>query len=165
MSQTTIDLDFSDLTPYCLPFEYEGVRYELREPSCLAKKKFSNERLARVSFKGGETTSARDMGDLEPILLSLCVFKEGDTKPVPIHTLESWNGRVTGRLYEAAKKIAFEKDEPDLPISQLVEALKTESPPQGLSLEVLLDWVKTLPIEYKLLKDSMAKVSLDPKAD
>jgi len=158
--KTTINLDFSDMEPFVLPFSVGGKEYELREPTCLAKKRYTNERLSRLTMHKGVVSAIRDLGDLEPILIASCTFEKGAKKSVEISLVESWPARITHKLFEAAKSLAFEKDEKDLPVDQLIEALEQENSPFGKS--AFLDWVKNLPPKYEALKLSVAK-ELDPK--
>lgn len=158
----SINLDFSDMEPFTIPFQVNGKNYELREPTCLAKKKYTNERLSRITFNKGAVTSVRDLGDLEPLLVSLCTFEEGAKKHVDVSLVESWPGRITSKLFEAAKTIAFEKDQDDLPIVQLLEALSKETS-APISKKDFLDWVESLSDKYTTLKSSVGKEELDPK--
>jgi hypothetical protein len=162
--QVTIDLDFSDLEPYVLPFEVEGKKYELREPTSNARRKYNNERMNRVLYENGAVSGMRDIADLEPMLVSLCCFDVDTNKPVPETVIGNWSGRMVKRLFEAAKTISLINDESNTDLSLLLKALSTTSN-RPCSREDFVDWVNTLGNEYQRLKSVVAKEVLDPKKE
>lgn len=67
--------DFSGLEPKFKSLTGpDGKRYEMREASGTAGKKFKNARTKGLHFAGGELSQLDGVGDLEPLLVSLCLF-------------------------------------------------------------------------------------------
>lgn len=144
------ELDFNDLEPTQLPVRIGGKDYALCEANGAAATKYRNESLRRMKIRDGKATDVGDLGDLEPLLVSLCLYEatlEGDqvvevskTK-VPIATIASWPARVQKRLFEEAKKISG-LDEGTSERNELAEALDLPNAP--CSLVALRSFVESL---------------------
>lgn len=96
-----------DLTPTVIPVTLGGEKYELREASGAASVKYKNAVMSgMVLGPDGKPTSAKNLADTEPFLVSLCLFKIGSEKPVELATVLSWPSRVQKRLYKLVKEIS-----------------------------------------------------------
>lgn len=131
-----------DLSLKTVPVKLGDNEYELREASGEAAKKFSNARLARIKFSGGKADGLHDLGDLEPLLVSLCLFDLKTGKNIPQAVVETWPGRVVTALFNEAKKISG-LEETNVTVSKLLKkALNHEESP--VSYEDLTFWVESL---------------------
>lgn len=146
-----IKLDFSDLTPQSVEFEYEGHKYVLREATGAVAKKFNNERASRIQYgPNGTIVGIHNLGDLEVLLVQYCLETESGDK-LPTSIIEKWPHRMVKKLYETAETISGLK-EPDPVQGEFYAALsRTDSP---VDKKAFADWVeKTLPEkEFKNLK-------------
>ena len=112
-------LDFQDLsTPVeVLVSNLFGKDYILREATGDVACKFQNKRAKCMKFgTDGKTASIDDIADVDPLLLSMCLFSPNDKtpgtfdKPVPITTIRSWPSRIVKKLVEKAKEISELED-------------------------------------------------------
>lgn len=134
------ELDFNDLEPIQLPVRVDGNDYALCEANGAGATKYRNESLRRMTIRDGKATDIKDLGDLEPLLVSLCLHEatlEGDKvveigKKVPIATIAGWPARVQKRLFEKAKAIS-QLDEGNTERSELAEALDLPNAPCKLA--------------------------------
>jgi len=95
-----------DLTPQTEPVKLSGKDYYLREASGDAATKFANARLNCIKLgPDGKPQTVRGIADVEPLLVSLCLFDESG-KNVPEATVRSWPARVQKALFERAKEMS-----------------------------------------------------------
>lgn len=153
------EFDFDSLETIEIPVKFKGNEYVLREATSGAAKEFSNARISRVKMSGtGEATSYGSLGDLEPLLVSLCLF-EASGKPVTIKFVELMPYKVQKALYNKAKEISG-MDDDDPFVDSLDLALTREDAP--ITREALLVWLSGLDSPQfkpltKLAKDMAAK--------
>jgi hypothetical protein len=108
------NLNFDDLSPVEVPVSVRGKRYTLREATGDAACKWRNAQLAATELgPDGKVMRVKGLADLEPMLVSLCLFDE-QGKPVPAATVREWPARVIKAVYDECKRI-----------SQLDEAAET----------------------------------------
>jgi hypothetical protein len=86
-------------------------KYMLREASGDAVAKFNNARARCVRFQNGGMSAVDGQGDLEPLLVSYCLFEVYDTgevatKSVPVAMVRNWPERVIRRIYDKAREIS-----------------------------------------------------------
>ncbi len=102
-------MEFADLEPVLVPVKIGGRKYVLKEPSEAASVKYRNALMRAAKFgTDGSVTAADGLADLEPLLVSLCLFeldKDNFEKPVPLETVLAWPPRVVGPLFERAKAL------------------------------------------------------------
>ena len=99
-----------DLTPQTEPVKLSGKDYSLREASGDAATKFANARLNCIKLgPDGKPQTVRGIADVEPLLVSLCLFDETG-KNVPEATVRSWPARVQKVLFERAKEMSHLDD-------------------------------------------------------
>jgi hypothetical protein len=115
---------FDDITPIEEPWSIGGEEYILRETSGDAAVKYDNARLSRHEYQDGKLVRLRDYADLEPLLVSLCLFTKDD-KPVPESTIRSWPARLQKKLHERARFISRMNRTPEV-IRGEIETLQKE---------------------------------------
>lgn len=110
-----------------------GKHYVLREANGAAAKKFKNQQYGGVRMENGQLAGVKDIGELEPLLVSLCLFgatseedlTAGYTRPMEPHknAIEKWPSRVLTALYKKAKEISHldEDDKVQLAIKKALE--------------------------------------------
>lgn len=147
MSQA--DFDFDSIETIEIPVKYKSVDYVLREATSGAAKEFANARISRVKMSStGEATSYGSLGDLEPLLVSLCLF-ELSGKPVTVKFVEAMPYKVQKALYEKAKEISG-MDDNDPMVDALNLALSRDDAP--ITKESLVEWLASLDgPQYKVL--------------
>lgn len=151
LNELTKQLDFSSLERIEIPFTGpDGKSYVLREANGAAAKQYRN-RQAECSVLGpdGRVSGLRNLGELEPLLVSLCVFTDKGMT-VNQSVIEKWPGRILTKLYDAAREIS-ELGGEDQTKAALEEAL--ELPGAPVSLQALRDWVNSLEgDQFRVLK-------------
>lgn len=106
---------FEDLALIEVPVTVGSQQYILREANGDAACKFQNARVARYEYnEEGKLVKLRDTADLEPILVSLCLFMQDGTTPVSEVTIRSWPGKIQNKLYDRAKEISGLNETEDL---------------------------------------------------
>lgn len=113
LQPTETVMDFGDLST---PIEVEiknlnGKDYRLREASGDVVCKFQNKRAKCMKFgTDGKTASVENIADIDPELVSMCMFGEGKpgefTINVPVATVRSWSARILKQLVDKVKKIS-----------------------------------------------------------
>lgn len=112
MSNEELAIDFGDITPITVAVTINGEHYQLREASGDAACRYRNALLKCTQLgPEGKPQRLEGMGDTEPFLVSLCLFKENGA-PVNAATVRAWPSRVQKRLFETAKRISkLDEDE------------------------------------------------------
>jgi hypothetical protein len=101
------EMKFDSLTPIEVAVEIEGKAYTLREASGDAACKYRNAQLERVEMgPEGKPSRFHGLADLEPLLVSLCLFNDENGKQVNINTIRSWPSRILKPLFDKAKEIS-----------------------------------------------------------
>lgn len=109
-----------DIVPVEIPVTIGKEHFVLREASGDAAVKFQNARMNRLTIgENGKPSSFKNMGDLEPYLVSLCLFTAKRKEPkldnilVPEVEIRSWKSHIQKKLFDTAKKISHIDDEVD----------------------------------------------------
>jgi hypothetical protein len=115
-----ITLNFDDLQPIEVPFNYLGKKYVMKEASGDTGCKYRNRLLNSTRMSGeGKPIGFTNYADVEPYLVSLCVFERVDSndkskdKPVKEAEVRSWQNRVVKELHEKIIKISDLQDQPE----------------------------------------------------
>jgi hypothetical protein len=98
------ELRFDDIAPIEEKVYLGGEEYVLRETSGHARVRYDNARIACHEYQEGKLARVHDIADLEPLLVSLCLFKNGE--PVPESWIRGLPSRVQTALYTRARKIS-----------------------------------------------------------
>lgn len=121
-----------------LPVRVGSTKYVLREASGDAACKFQNARVSRYIYNDdGKLKGLRDMADLEPFLVSLCLFMEDKATPISEVTIRSWPQRIQSKLFDKAKAISGLDETDDLAalqkqldeLSKRIEQVKKQESP------------------------------------
>jgi hypothetical protein len=101
--------DLGDLEPKSVSYKIGGKPYQLREASSAAAAKFRNASISGAKLADGKIVGIGNVGDVEPLLVSLCLFQlgtDGVWATVPLDTIKSWPARIVKPLFEMAKEIS-----------------------------------------------------------
>ncbi len=94
----TVTLDFSDLQPVEIPFAWAGKHHVLTEASADAKVKWQNAQMRATRTTGqGEDMSVvgfDGLADVEPLLVSRCLYNCDPNKPGELPILKGSNPPV-----------------------------------------------------------------------
>ena len=124
MSSSELVHDFDDLSPQDYHFSFKKNRYVLREPSEAAAVAYTKGRMVGVEMvhnQDDEVRTLRSMqavADVEPLLVSMCLFTEGGD-PVSLATVKQWPSRVVRPLFEKAKEMGQLDDDPKADMESL----------------------------------------------
>lgn len=99
-------LRFDDLAPIEETVSIGGREYVLREISGENYVVYQNERNSRFVYDDGKLVQVKDIADLEPLLVSLCMFENDGRTPVNQGTILGWPGRVLRALHDRAKELS-----------------------------------------------------------
>lgn len=101
---------FDDITPTEIPVKIGDQQYTLKEATGEIQVKYQNAASACTRLDSrGKFRGVEGIGDLEPLLVSLCLFN-GDGKNVPIETIKGWRGSIQKKLFDKAKQISGMED-------------------------------------------------------
>lgn len=146
------EFDFSDLEVVEIPVTApDKSKYLLKVASGAAAAQFRNERTKCFSYtSSGQVSKVEGLADIEPLLVSLCLFTAEDNKPVSKFLVKSWPSPMVKKLYGKAIEISsLDESSPDR--KQLGEALALEGSP--ISLADLQKYIVGLdPVKYKALQ-------------
>lgn len=137
------DFDFSDFAIQSVEITApDGKKYTLREADGAAARRFNNAKTNRIKFTGGKPSAFEDIGDLEPLLVSMCLF---DSKNKPVHQsiIEGWPSKVVRRLFDKCKEMSELDDKVESPVEQAVRVAfwKPEVP---VTRSAYVEWLKSL---------------------
>jgi len=114
------EMVFEDLAPIEVPVRMGGKRYVLVEASEDAACKYRNHTTGCARFENGRMVGlSGPIADVEPLLVSLCLFElydhQGETRrrPVTLNQVKGWPARVVRPLFERAKEIGGLQEEDD----------------------------------------------------
>jgi len=116
--------------------------FVLREADGDVSCKYRNAVLSCTKLSGrGKPVSIQNLADVEPYLVSLCLFSL-DGKPVALKVVRSWPNRITKQLYNTAKEISNLDEGDDPRREQLEKALGLPGAP--CTFEALAEFVEEL---------------------
>lgn len=117
---STTAMIFGDLTPIEVTVQIGSIRYTLREATSEAAARYRNHVMASTTFgSDGKPTGVRGLGDLQPLLVHLCLFIEGTDNHVPLDMVKGWPERIVKPIFERAKEISELSEE-----EESIEALE-----------------------------------------
>lgn len=122
-------LNLDDLTPIEIKLRLGGEEYILREASEGAVCQFKNALMRCTKMNSdGKVSFIENAADVEPFLVSLCLFKvtEKGPIPVPLITIKAWTSRVVKPLFDKAKEISNLDDTKDTPDTLLDKITKLQ---------------------------------------
>ncbi len=100
--------DDMDIAPREVEFKLGGVQHVLKEASADAARRYRNTAVKAAKMSDGKVTGLDGVADVEPLLVSLCLFKreEKGDKPIKLDDVLKMPSRVTKRMFERAKEIS-----------------------------------------------------------
>ncbi len=150
MSRVNETIDFGDLEVIEIPVNVGSESYILKEASGKAACEYRNAMLACTTLgPEGRPTSLRNLANVEPLLVSLCLFSQ-DGKRVPQDKISAWPARVQKTLFNKIKEISELGEESPERIA-LEKALQLDDSP--VSLDQFKEWIEALPEDnFAILK-------------
>lgn len=127
----TADNDLSrleDLQPVEVPFTYQKVNYVLVEADADTTVKWRNELTRAATMKDGQVVSVRNMADVEPYLVSMCLYRvkdDGHRVNVPVADVRKMPHRVMKKLHAKVIEIS-ELRETGLTLEDKIENAEKE---------------------------------------
>lgn len=110
------DFNFS-LDEQSFPLTIAGERYIIVEASEDAAKKYKNTAMRATKFSDkGKPSGVDGLADVEPLLVSMCLFKLDETgarSPVLLSTVLKWPHRVVEPIYQKARELSGLKEDKD----------------------------------------------------
>lgn len=143
------EFDFDNLVSAEIPVKVAGSSYTLKEASGKAAGTYRNACMAAITIgPTGKATAMKNLADVEPLLVSLCLFDENG-RNVPLSTITAWPARIQKALFNKAKEIS-ELEEVSDEKKLLEKALALPGAP--VDLVNFRAFIGTLPEEYRALK-------------
>ncbi len=147
---TELELNFDDIAPIEIKVTIQNEKYVLEEATGQVATKYLNARLGKIKFNDGKASSLQGIADIEPFLVSMCLFKldfgaTGEVikkTPVSVTTIQSWPFRIQDQLYKEAKRIS-QLDKIETPYNELIEEA-FNNPEAPATSEAILGWIDSL---------------------
>lgn len=100
-------MDFDSLDLLTVPVTIAGKKYTLREIDTQGACRYNNAKLHGTKFdENGKAVGIGNLADVEPLLVSLCLFEDGQPTHVPLSVVSAWPYRVVKPLFDKAKEIS-----------------------------------------------------------
>lgn len=166
------DMVFDDLTPIEVKVRIENKPYVLREATGAAAVQYRNASMRNIRMADGKVVGMGDIGELEPLLVSLCLFSadaDGKFSSVTVAKIKSWPARVVKDLFNRARAISDLEEAESPQRTALLKALNLSDSP--VKLPDFRKWAKSLvdrdPIhakEFQPLLDLVGESQLEDVA-
>ena len=101
-------MDFPSIELPEVPVVVSGHKYVIRKASSDVGRKYRSMSARCVKMTDGEMSGIDGIGDVQPFLLSLCLYQvtdDGGRAPVPIGTINCWPDDIVTPLFERARKL------------------------------------------------------------
>jgi len=119
--------------------------YTLKEASGAVIVQYDNARYSKTRLTGGKVSGLGNMGDLDPLLVSLCLFLGDATVPVPLTVIKNWPSRIVKALAEKVKEISGleieDEEETIKDLEKRIEEMKAKEESEGNDSESTGDGV------------------------
>lgn len=138
-------IDYSDILVNEIDVQIGSDKYVLREASGDAARRFRNAQIACYKYDDkGVLKSVEGIADLEPLLVSLCLFKvvDGKEEPVTEEFVRGLTARRSKDLFRRVKAISDLAEDSLNERDGLAQALAREGSP--VTLAALQDYMKSL---------------------
>lgn len=123
--EATEEFTFSTET-ISIPVEIDGESYELREASGDAACRYRDMIIGNLTLKDGKAEKIAHIAATEPLLVSLCLFKNGSA--VSQKTISGWPARIQKKLFKWIKENS-DLDEGSDEVGDLVKNGSTDGEP------------------------------------
>jgi hypothetical protein len=167
MNRITEELVFDDLTPIEVPVTLAGKKYRLREASGATAIKWRNAMTKGLKMVDGKLSGIEGVGDLDLLLLTLCLFEVKDDgtlgAAISNQAAGSIKYSVFKKLVAEAKRISDLEEGESPQRTALTKALSRQDTP--IKLSEFRKWVRSLcdvsPQQAKEYEPLMQLVSED----
>ncbi len=123
-----------DLTLVEIDVTIGAVKYILREASGKAACLYRNAMFSHTALgPEGNPVSFKGMADIEPLLVSLCLFRAEGNVPITIEAVREWPSRILTSLYDKAKEISNLAEDEDTTESLIKEQKALDKRKKALS--------------------------------
>jgi len=157
--------DTSEFEEQRISFTFKEEDFVLREATGEAERRFTNARTKAAKIgANGQIRELGDVGDLKPLLVHLCCFRDEGPKAgqqVGLAEIGKWPGRLVSSLFDKAKEISG-FDEEDKLGEELSKALALEDAP--CTLEDLREFVEGLDKDEYVELHELVKPSMEETA-
>lgn len=153
-------IEFNDLIE--VPVTFKGEEYVLREATAEASAAYVSAKTKTLRFdSSGNFSSFGNVGDLPLLLVSMCLFRVGESKPVPKSEIKKFGTRIVLRLYERALDISGLDEDNTSMFDQFQKALAHDESP--ISYEDLQEFARKLDVdEFRMFR---AVFKVKPEAE
>lgn len=103
---------FNDIEIISVPIQIKGIKYKLVEASAEVAAKYRNKAMSGTTFSDGRPTGVSGLGDLQILLVSLCLYQvtvkgvEEALSPVSEEFVKKLPDRILKPIFERAKLIS-----------------------------------------------------------
>ncbi len=107
------EMTFDSLDRIVVPVKIGNRNFKLYDASEDAAVKFQNIASRAVKFTAGEMSGIEGVANVEPLLVSMCLWevKDGQELPIAEGEIRKWPSRVVKPLFDRVKKISGMDDE------------------------------------------------------
>lgn len=105
-------MNFDDLTLIEIPVSINKEKFFLREATEDAARQYRNASVAAARMEDGKVVGVSGVGDIQSLLISLCLFTADTGKNIPLSVVRGWPSRIVRPLFDKAKEIS-QLDEKD----------------------------------------------------
>lgn len=106
MNKININTTSVNSVPVPMCIDGVDVNYELREMMAGERDKYLDQLSKRIRLDAtGKPCGIQKFEGMHAELLSRCMFKGGDTTPVPMDTVQKWPATVVAELFKEAQKL------------------------------------------------------------
>jgi len=104
----TNEMAFDEIDLICVPVKIGGEQFVLREATADAAGKYHDAIIKSTRMADGKITGSDGLGGVEPLLVSLCLFRKTgkEETAVSLTEVKRWPTRVVKPLFERIKEIS-----------------------------------------------------------
>ena len=104
----TTEMTFDEIELISIPVRIGGEDFVLREATAEAAGKYHDAIIKSTRMSDGKITGSDGLGGVEPLLVSLCLFRKKGKEEEAVSLIEvrRWPTRVVKPLFERVKEIS-----------------------------------------------------------
>jgi hypothetical protein len=104
----TTEMRFDEIDLIAVPITIGGEAFVLREATAEAAGKYHDAIIKSTRMADGKITGSDGLGGVEPLLVSLCLFRKvgKEEQAVPLTEVKRWPTRVVKPLFDRVKEIS-----------------------------------------------------------
>jgi hypothetical protein len=126
-SSSALVFNDDDLTLVEVPVKIRNEDYILKEADGNVACQYRNASTRCARMNDGKVTGVDGVADVEPFLVSLCLFKvlsTGARVPVDVKVVRSWPSRIIKPLFDRAKEISkLDEDDSEVSLTEQIKKL------------------------------------------